>query len=182
MAGDRAYRDTLHTLMAAHRTALAAARAQLAACERRRAEAERALAWERAAGRQPPSPAERDGADDLTELSHDLRTPLTVIVGYVELLQGRLDRMVASADMCLWLAQVRDAARRLEGTIDQLTEAPTAVRVPPTSAPEVPSLVGGAGPAVGRERLQIGPQPVRCRQPLRRAKHSAQGGGPPLAR
>jgi signal transduction histidine kinase len=62
---------------------------------------------------------------DLRHNGHDLRTPLTVIIGYTELMQGRLEQhgTVTPTDLRLWLAQMHAAAHRLEDAIAQLTEA-----------------------------------------------------------
>jgi signal transduction histidine kinase len=65
----------------------------------------------------PPKP--EAVAELISELGHELKTPIAVIAGYAELLGAREDertRLEASA-------QINAAAERLTGAVDELLEA-----------------------------------------------------------
>jgi signal transduction histidine kinase len=54
--------------------------------------------------------------DLLAGLAHELNTPIAVIVGYAELLEGRSDES-ATREMA---GHIREAAERLRSTVGQL--------------------------------------------------------------
>jgi signal transduction histidine kinase len=55
-------------------------------------------------------------ADLLSSLAHELKTPITVIVGYAELLEGRSDE----ASTREAAARIREAAELLRSRVDRL--------------------------------------------------------------
>ena len=74
------------------------------------------------ASRQRPGPGRSisSSADDLLRLSHDLRTPLTIIAGYLEMLED--ERLPAHGRRRLH-AQACEAARELADAIDRAIQS-----------------------------------------------------------
>lgn len=67
------------------------------------------------------SPQHARFEDCAAELAHELRTPLAMILGYVELLETREDDHIRREAP----RRIREAAARLESLIDSLTAGPT---------------------------------------------------------
>ncbi len=63
-----------------------------------------------------PAPWPRDADERLVRLVHDLRTPLTVVAGFAELLVRRTDLSVQQRDE--FTARIAEAARELGGILD----------------------------------------------------------------
>lgn len=60
--------------------------------------------------------AESDRAAELSRLRHDLRTPLTIVIGFAELLGA--DRPLADADRREYAQRVLNAAVEIRELID----------------------------------------------------------------
>jgi signal transduction histidine kinase len=57
-------------------------------------------------------------ADDLRRLRHDLRTPLTIIAGFAEVLAG--EKPISDADRREYARRIQDAAGELRLLIDEV--------------------------------------------------------------
>ncbi len=56
--------------------------------------------------------------EDLSSLAHELNTPISVIVGYAELLENRSNETTTREAA----GQIKQAAERLRATVDQLLD------------------------------------------------------------
>ena len=54
--------------------------------------------------------------EDLSSLAHELNTPISVIVGYAELLENRSNETTTREAA----TQIKEAAERLRATVDEL--------------------------------------------------------------
>lgn len=59
-------------------------------------------------------------ADDQRRLRHDLRTPLTIVAGFAEVLAG--DREISPADRREYATRIQDAAADIRRIIDEALE------------------------------------------------------------
>ncbi|HWK24921.1 MAG TPA: histidine kinase dimerization/phospho-acceptor domain-containing protein [Solirubrobacter sp.] len=55
--------------------------------------------------------------DELRRLRHDLRTPLTIVAGFAEVLAG--ERPIADADRREYATRIQDAATEIRRLVDQ---------------------------------------------------------------
>jgi signal transduction histidine kinase len=63
------------------------------------------------------SPGERDGAERLVALVHDLRTPLAIVLGFAELLAKRGDEL-APAERHEYVERLSVAATEMRDLLD----------------------------------------------------------------
>jgi signal transduction histidine kinase len=66
---------------------------------------------------EPPDGWPADPQERLRRLTHDLRTPLTVVEGFADLLDRRFDGLDDAARRD-YLARIAEAARELRGILD----------------------------------------------------------------
>ncbi len=59
-------------------------------------------------------------AEARNKLRHDLRTPLTIVSGFAEVLAG--DRAISDADRREYARRIQDAAEEIRRLIDQALE------------------------------------------------------------
>lgn len=64
--------------------------------------------------------AEKSKTDLITNIAHDLRTPLTSIIGYLELLSGKNSNLLSESQKQKYLTIAFNKARRLEQLINDL--------------------------------------------------------------
>jgi signal transduction histidine kinase len=62
------------------------------------------------------------GADDRRRLRHDLRTPLTIIVGFAEVLAS--DREISEEKRRDYAERISEAADELKAMLDQVLDRP----------------------------------------------------------
>ena len=60
------------------------------------------------------------GAEARRRLRHDLRTPLTIVAGFAEVLAGERD--ISDADRREFAARIQDAANELRKLLDDVLE------------------------------------------------------------
>jgi signal transduction histidine kinase len=60
--------------------------------------------------------------DDLRRLRHDVRTPLTIVTGFAEVLAG--ERPVSDADRRDYAQRILDAGQELREMLDAILEGP----------------------------------------------------------
>ena len=60
------------------------------------------------------------GAEERRRLRHDLRTPLTIVAGFAEVLAG--ERQISDHDRREFAARIQDAANEIRVLIDDVLE------------------------------------------------------------
>ncbi len=87
----------------------------------------------------------------VAKLSHDLRTPLSAVLGYAELIESEVMGPLGSPRYQQYAALIRQSGQRLLGLIEELLEASRneARRVEMSEVPiDLPALLGGELPAI----------------------------------